>query len=450
MQLKKLFLYSLTTLMLFTSCRKSDLSVNEEQIVGDAGAGTGTVTWVKEKTYLLDGLVFVNPGQTLRIEPGTIIRAKPGQGTNASALIVARGARIIAEGTPEEPIIFTVEGDDLTGSIPYEAKGLWGGVIVLGNAPINTALGVSKVEGIPTDERRGIYGGDNPGDDSGIMAYVSIRHGGTNIGEGNEINGLTLAGVGSKTVLHHIEVISNEDDGFEFFGGAVNATHLLAAFCGDDAFDFDQGYNGNLQFIAGIQSPYLGDNLAEHDGGSDEDHLGLPYTTPAIANATYIGNNYAEQDYLMQFNDNGAGIYYNSLFVQQKRGIQIEVTQEAAHSYNQMVQGRLALYNNLVHEVADNIQSKIFTIINRTGNPSSTYETFLDEQFTAMNNQFLNTGIGYEQGLYRLTPENNNFGALYLWENTFFQQVDYKGAFPPGEMNWLEPWSVLFEEELIR
>jgi hypothetical protein len=449
MQQQKFILYSLITLLLLGGCRKSDITINEAEIIGDLGDGTGTVTWVKGKTYILDGLVFVNPGQTLRIEAGTIIKAKPGQATNASALVVARGAKIIAEGTPEEPIIFTVEGDDLSGSVPYEARGLWGGVILLGNAPVNTASGFSKVEGIPSEESRGVYGGNNPQDDSGVLAYVSIRHGGTNIGEGNEINGLTLAGIGNKTEIHHIEVISNEDDGFEFFGGTVNASHLLAAFCGDDAFDFDQGYNGKLQFIAGIQSPYLGDNLAEHNGGSEEDHYGLPYTAPTIANATFIGNNYAEQDFLMKFTLNGAGTYTNSIFVQQKRGIQIEVTEEPAHSFNQFEQGRLALHNNLFYEIANNTTNEIFSVLNRTGEPSSAYETVLNEQFSLADNQLKETGIGYLEGTYNLVPGNIDFGALYNNEEAFFETVNFKGAFAPQEVAWVEPWSQLAREELI-
>ncbi len=449
MQRKRFILFSFVTLLLLGGCRKSDITINEAEIIGELGDGIGTVTWVKEKTYILDGLVFVNPGQTLRIEPGTIIKAKPGQATEASALIVTRGARIIAEGTPEEPIIFTVEGDDLAGSVPYEARGLWGGVILLGNAPINTSSGVSKVEGIPTEESRGIYGGNNPQDDSGVMAYVSIRHGGTNIGEGNEINGLTLAGIGNKTEIHHIEVISNEDDGFEFFGGTVNASHLLAAFCGDDAFDFDQGYNGNLQFIAGIQSPYLGDNLAEHNGGSEEDHYGLPYTAPTIANATFIGNNYAEQDFLMKFTLNGAGIYNNSIFVQQKRGIQIEVTQEPAHSFNQFEQGRLALHNNLFNEIANNSTDEVFSILNRTSEPTSNYESILDAQFFQSENQFIELDIGYSEIVYNLVPKISDFGPFHPTTEEFFQEVSYKGAFAPQEVAWLKPWSHLAREELI-
>ena len=243
------------------ACRKSDINIDFDTVVADNGNGTGTITWTKDKTYILEGFVFINSGQTLTIEAGTVIKAKTGQGENASALIVARGGKIIAEGTIDEPIIFTVEGDDLQGSIPIEARGLWGGVIILGNAPLNSEFSEGRIEGIPFSESRGIYGGTISNDNSGVLKYVSIRHGGTNIGEGNEINGLTLGGVGTETKIEYIEVISNQDDGFEFFGGTVNCKYLVSAFCGDDAFDFDMGYQGNNQFLVAIQAPSTGDNL---------------------------------------------------------------------------------------------------------------------------------------------------------------------------------------------
>ena len=140
-------------------------------------------------------------GQTLTIEAGTVIKAKPGQQENASALIVAMGGKLIANGTPGLPIIFTSENDDLAGSVPDEANGLWGGLIMLGKAKTNNATVPKQIEGIPTNETRGQYGGNDNFDNSGQLSYVSIRHGGTDIGEGNEINGLTLGAGGSATTF---------------------------------------------------------------------------------------------------------------------------------------------------------------------------------------------------------------------------------------------------------
>ena len=191
----KLGFIILAIIFVISGCRKGSTPIVITESITDNGGGTGTVTWTKDKTYIIEGFVFVNEGQTLTIEPGTVVYGRTGQGENASALIVARDGKIIAEGTPDEPIIFTVEGDDLLGSVPVNAKGLWGGLIILGRAKLNTPSGEANIEGIPLSEDRGIYGGLLDDDDSGILRYVSIRHGGTNIGEGNEINGLTLGGV---------------------------------------------------------------------------------------------------------------------------------------------------------------------------------------------------------------------------------------------------------------
>ena len=168
--------------------------------------GSGDVYWTANNTYYLDGNVFVNAGTTLYIEPGTVIKGSPGVGEESSFLCVARDGMIIAEGTPDAPIIFTFEADPLDGSVPLETNGQWGGLLILGNASLNSTPGESAIEGIPTGEIRGLYGGTNDEDSSGILSYISIRHGGTEIGAGNEINGLTLGGVGSGTTINNILV----------------------------------------------------------------------------------------------------------------------------------------------------------------------------------------------------------------------------------------------------
>ena len=142
--------------------------------ITDDGSGTGTTTWTSDNTYILNGFVFVNDGDSLTIEAGTIIKGAAGTQSNASALIVARGGYINAEGTVDSPIIMTFQGDPLDGSIPYTTKGQWGGLIILGDARLNSVPGETAIEGIPTTESRGLYGGDNDEDNSGILKYVSI------------------------------------------------------------------------------------------------------------------------------------------------------------------------------------------------------------------------------------------------------------------------------------
>lgn len=224
------------------------------EVVTKAGFISSNETWTADKMYKLVGKVVVNDGVTLTIEPGTIIKGDEGTGTLASALIVARGAKLNAVGTAEKPIIFTSILDDITvgqtqgTNLNETINGKWGGLIVLGKAPISAGAGdtEAQIEGIPATDAFGAYGGNVANDNSGTMKYISIRHGGATIGAGNEINGLTLGAVGSGTTISHIEVLSNQDDGIEFFGGSVNVSNVVVGYVGDDAIDIDQSYSGTV------------------------------------------------------------------------------------------------------------------------------------------------------------------------------------------------------------
>ncbi len=232
-----------------------------------SGTITSNQTWTSNYEYVLDGRVIVASGAELTIQCGTIIKGQVGIGTNASSLVIARGAKIHANGTASCPIIFTSIADEIeSGQVvspnldPQLHRGLWGGVIILGAAPISPSSGTTEqIEGIPVSVAEGNYGGSNPADNSGNFQYVSIRHGGAEIGAGNEINGLTLGGVGTGTIIDHVEVIGNIDDGIELFGGTVNVSDAVVWFQGDDAYDVDQAYAGtvsNIAYIAGTDSDH--------------------------------------------------------------------------------------------------------------------------------------------------------------------------------------------------
>ena len=215
---------------------------------------TGNTTWSKDKTYILAGRISVVSGVTLTIEPGTIIKGQAGTGANATALLVARGGKLMAEGTATEPIIFTSVADEIKSgeiaspNLPNDFNGLWGGLIVLGDAPCSLSGDVTEIaiEGVPPTDKNGLYGGTNAEDNSGVIKYVSVRHGGANIGEGNEINGITFGGVGSGTTVENVEVVANQDDGIEWFGGTVNVKNAIVWNAGDDAVDTDQAWAGSL------------------------------------------------------------------------------------------------------------------------------------------------------------------------------------------------------------
>ena len=232
-----------------------------------SGAISANMTLTPDIIWEIDGKAYVESGVTLTIEAGTIIKGRTGIESNASALIIARGGLINAQGTAAAPIVFTslednIEVGQLSGNnLGAEDKELWGGLIILGNAPISAENGdtETQIEGIPADEEYGKYGGTIATDDSGILKYVSIRHGGVSIGDGNEINGLTLGGVGSATTIDHVEIYATLDDGVEFFGGTVNVTNLIISYQGDDGVDIDQNYSGTVT------------NFVVMHGGTDTD-----------------------------------------------------------------------------------------------------------------------------------------------------------------------------------
>jgi len=228
--------------------------VNISSEITISGNITEDDTWESGKVYILAGRIAVVDGVTLTIEPGVVVKGEAGTGANASALLIARGAKLMAEGTANSPIIFTSIADELepgdiaSPNLAPDVSGLWGGLLIMGKAPISVSsnAAANQIEGIPASDTNGLYGGTDAADNSGVITYISIRHGGANIGEGNEINGLTLGGVGSGTVIENVEVIGNQDDGIEWFGGTVNVTNALVLNSGDDAIDTDQSWAGTL------------------------------------------------------------------------------------------------------------------------------------------------------------------------------------------------------------
>ncbi|MFZ5515864.1 MAG: T9SS type A sorting domain-containing protein [Candidatus Zhuqueibacterota bacterium] len=414
--------------------------------VTDADIAPGeTVVWTADKVWLLDGRVFVDDGATLIIEAGTVIKAKPGQQESSSVLIVARGGKIYAEGTPEKPIIFTSENDDLSNPTvpPATAKGLWGGLIVLGKARINHPNGETNIEGIPTTDSRGLYGGADDEDCSGVLRYVSIRHGGTEIGEGNEINGLTMGAVGRGTTISHVEVFSNKDDGFEWFGGTVNCDHLVSAFCGDDAFDIDEGLRNKMQFLFAIQSDSTGDLCAEHDGAPESSVATAdPLSYTVVYNATYLGGGMsgANGASVMRLREKFGGAYMNSIFGDYNGyGVRVDDDQTPHDASDRMAAGELTVGNNIwfnfskgntVEAVANN---KAFLVNHLAANHNDLADPMLNSISRAQDN-------GLDPRPAVDGPAFNNLASLPADED-FFEHVPYRGAF--GATNWAAGWSAL-------
>ncbi|WP_178987209.1 hypothetical protein [Winogradskyella schleiferi] len=326
--MKKFILIAIVaSTLVFTSCFKDDdTPIIIEEITNiynnNSGGGeedcpivavTGFISegtiWTPDNIYQLNQKVVVPDGVTLTINPGTIIKGSAGTGSLASALIIAKGGTLNAQGTAEQPIIFTSTSDDITcgqnagTNLDEDDRGLWGGLIVLGNAPCSFSgdIETAQIEGIPADDTFGQYGGTEPEDSSGVLRYISIRHGGALIGEGNEINGLTLGGVGNGTLIDNIEVVANVDDGVEFFGGTVNATNLLVWGQGDDALDIDQAYSGTIDNAVVILGD-VSDHAFEIDGPE-----GTGSGAFTLINATIIGNTVTANGEYADYRSNAQG-----------------------------------------------------------------------------------------------------------------------------------------------
>ena len=448
MQIKFGLLFVLTVLI--SSIASGQITIKDDDI--QAGQ---TYNMTANNEYLLDGFVFVEDGATLNIEAGTVIKGKevPTTGDNASALIICQGAQIFAIGDAENPIIFTAEVDDINNpnDLTYSDRNLWGGVILLGRASINTTSGVGQIEGIPSTETRGAYGGGatpNDADNSGRMSYVSIRHGGSEIGAGNEINGLTFGAVGSETIIDHIEVFANLDDGYEWFGGTVNTKYLVSAFCGDDGFDYDEGFRGKHQFWFCIKDAIDGGGrLGEHDGGTTPED-GIPYAIPLIYNATYIGpgmNSTPQGDgaEAIIFRDNAGGKYYNSIITEFNGGnggygITVEDLASGEDSRARMEAGDLVLNNNIWWNFG---ASNSLDSVAR--------QDFVQTHFTSNNNQIVdpqlnNISWDYSAALDpRPNPSGSAGSGAVTPSDPFFDAVDYYGAFNPNAYLWTDGWTAL-------
>ncbi len=274
------------------------VETNDFETVTVSANITSDVTWEASKVYQMTTRITVEAGSTLTIEAGTIIKSEQGTSSDAAALVVARDATIMAMGTAAAPIIFTSVTDDIVpgeieGSIDPAVQGLWGGVIILGNAPISASADEVQIEGIPTSDTNGLYGGTDASDNSGTFQYVSIRHGGAEIAPGNEINGLSLGGVGSGTTISHVEVVGNKDDGIEFFGGNVDVSNVLVWNSGDDGLDTDQDWIGTCDTFI-ILTP-TGGSAFELDGPEGPDARSFHTFNNGVV---YAGN---DIDHLVDF-----------------------------------------------------------------------------------------------------------------------------------------------------
>ena len=248
----------------------------DKPVIVVTGEVAGNETWTANNYYVLRGAVFVRNAATLNIQPGTRIIGEAG---SVGTLIVQRGGRLNAIGTREQPIVFTSDQP-----IGARGRGDWGGIIINGRAPVNIPGG----EGVGEADT-GVYGGNDPNDNSGTIRYVRVEFAGVEFSPDNELNGIAFQGVGRGTTVDHVQIHMNRDDGLELFGGTVDIKYAVVSNAADDSFDWTQGWSGRAQFIAVHQKSDDGDWGIEADN-NEANHNFLPRAHPKIYNMTICGD----------------------------------------------------------------------------------------------------------------------------------------------------------------
>ena len=396
--------------------------------------------------YYLNEQVFVKDGVTLTIEAGTTIYGRYDANYSADnpapCLVVEQGGKIIAKGTPEAPITFRSELDADDPNYG-NGRGLWGGLIINGYAPIANDGGTANVEGLT-----GVpYGGTDPDDNSGVLRYVRVWNGGSSIAPDNEINGITLAGVGRGTTVEYCEVGLYLDDGFEMFGGTVDLKYCSVIAVGDDAFDTDAGYQGRGQFLLVVRADDS-DKGHEMDSKTNGDLDSQPRSHPHFANVTVISSVTHGEDAL-RLREGTGGDFRNYIIHGANDGVRNDdngselVTQDLAAAQAHGHPNYLYISGSMVMNGLADV-------------PWDDFDESTDGAWTG-------TMVSESAGLAMTVDANGLPATLHVnpplnsivfenvdevIEDDFFIQTDYKGAFS-NDSNWLEGWSYLSVAELL-
>ena len=419
-----------------------------------SGNITADRTLKASEKYLLQGAVYVTSGTTLTIEPGTKIF---GDQTTKGALVVSQGGKIMAEGTQTNPIVFT--SAKAPGSRSY---GDWGGLVLMGSAPINRPLNTE-----PEGNISGKFGGTNAADNSGVVKYVRIEFAGVPLStkDNSEINGLTLYGVGAGTTLDYIQVSYSGDDSYEWFGGTVNAKHLVAHRGWDDDFDTDFGFTGKIQYAVSLRDPQFADQSASNGFESDNfspgtpatgDNDGLPLTAPVFSNVSIFvtgGAPVATQQAgsgsfqsAMHLRRNTATSIFNSVLVGYPEGLRLDGTSTWANvQANDMQLAGVTLAN----------MTTPITAKNNTGAGAfsdadvQAWFNAADKKNAVVTQANLGT-LGLNANTFNLTAPSFLLSssspllkdAVFTGKASdgFFDKVAYRGAFN-GTDNWLQGWT---------
>lgn len=405
-----LILSALLSIGMLASCSSdnddSSTPTPEPENLQLKGELTSSRTLKAGQTYELIGGYQVKSGGNLIIEEGVTIKATRTIDGQPDYIIIEQGGKINANGTKDKPIVMTSS---------KETPGAWGGLHICGKAPINLAGGKGKSE-----IGDAVFGGSDPADNSGVLRYLRLEYTGFAFSETKESNGLTMYGVGSGTTIEYVQTYKGADDGFEWFGGTVNAKYLVSTSSEDDSFDWTDGWVGKGQFwvayqdqtAAGADGTANGDCLIEAD--NREDNFGnTPVSNPTLANLTLVGNNDTnKQQRGIRLR---AGTYiqlYNTLVVGKPQSVTI-ATDETANSFldnKSHIEYLFADHGFIYEKVAD------LDLKSKTGNA-------IDQEI-----KFTNGYVGVVAGGKDLSAD------------PFFAKTDYKGAVP-ADNDWTKGWT---------
>lgn len=405
--MKKIIPLLMVLLFGVTSCKKDPVNPPSDTNTTLVGTLTENKTLTADKVWSLKGYVYIPQGITLTVEPGTKVISDVSE---KGALCVERGGKIIADGTADKPIIFT-SGQ----STPK--PGDWGGLIILGNAPTNKPN--------PTIEG-GVgraFGGVDENDNSGILRYVRVEYAGIAAFPGSEINAFTFGGVGKGTVVDYCESYYANDDAFEFFGGNVNCSHLVAVGTADDDYDFDFGYTGTIKFAISKRDPQFVD-MGDAGNGIECDNDGtgsvaIPLTKPNLQNFTLIGSiestSLPNHNLAMRWRRGTAfNVQYSIFYGYMKGGFSVESDITAGY-FNT---GMSTMFNNYISSVD-------------TVNTIKTSSTLLTKE----NMLALCTKQGTIITSSQVKPFDNNFQTISSVVNGQW------GAIPSGSSIWTLGWT---------
>jgi hypothetical protein len=385
---------------------------------------TQNTTWKKKKTYLLRGGVFVKNGAKLKIEAGTTI-----VGDSGAFLVIDKGSQIKAKGTAAKPIVFTSAQP-----AGQRRRQDWGGIIFNGQAPINVPGGTAEGEG-----GTGPYGGGNPDDNQGILRYVRVEYAGFPLSPDNELNAVAFQGVGRGTQVDHVEALNGGDDGFEWFGGTVDAKFLVSVGSQDDSFDWTFGWSGRVQFAVAQQradGPAIADRAVEADN-NETDFSFTPRSHPQLANWTLVGDPSAAFNGSTQGIElrRGTGGELRNFVVTGFKNVGVRITDAA--TYEQYSQGQLDLQGFILFNNNSGTNISGTTRDALTGKGLGNLRV-LDQQDPLLEAPFSVTAPDFRPNAG--SPALDAANVAPKFGDAFFETANYVGAFD-GTTDWMAGWT---------